>query len=71
MRSLLSLQLSIVCLAAQPILNEADTGLETYLRASSNWTESTQPRSRDNRAIQDFDFEVAKSLGLTNTTSID
>ncbi|KAI0004436.1 S-2-hydroxy-acid oxidase [Xylariaceae sp. FL0662B] len=48
-------------LAAEPFLNEPDTGLETYL-LGTNWTEGEQPLLKDMRGIPDFDFAARQKL---------
>ncbi|KAI1638220.1 S-2-hydroxy-acid oxidase [Biscogniauxia mediterranea] len=47
--------------AAEPFLNEPDTGIETYLHGI-NWTEGTQPQLKDMRGIPDFDFAARQKL---------
>ncbi|KAL7622499.1 hypothetical protein AAE478_008006 [Parahypoxylon ruwenzoriense] len=47
--------------AAEPFVNEPDTGLETYL-LGTNWTEGSQPLLEDIRAIPDFDFAARQKL---------
>ncbi|KAF2645028.1 S-2-hydroxy-acid oxidase [Massarina eburnea CBS 473.64] len=48
-------------LAAEPFLNEPDTGLEVYL-SGTNWTEGSQPLLKDMRGIPDFDFAARQKL---------
>ncbi|KAI5922460.1 S-2-hydroxy-acid oxidase [Camillea tinctor] len=47
--------------AAEPFLNEPDTGMETFL-LGTNWTEGTQPQLKDIRGIPDFDFAARQKL---------
>lgn len=48
-------------LAAEPFLNEPDTGLTDYL-AGTNYTEGTLPPLKDMRAVLDFDWAARQFL---------
>ncbi|KAH8894799.1 S-2-hydroxy-acid oxidase [Thozetella sp. PMI_491] len=61
MRSIYSLTLVSAVLAAEPFLNEPDTGLETYLY-STNYTQGTQPLLKDVRGVPDFDWAARQTL---------
>lgn len=52
-------------LAAEPWLNEPDTGLVDYL-ASTNYTVGTLPLLKDMRAIPDFDWAAREHLTVSN-----
>lgn len=58
--------LAATALAAEPFLNEPDTGLETYLQQTNNWTEGTQPALKDMRGLNDFDFAARQKLSAKN-----
>ncbi|KAJ4305347.1 hypothetical protein N0V90_000878 [Kalmusia sp. IMI 367209] len=58
--------LAAFALAAEPFLNEPDTGLETYLLQTNNWTEGTQPALKDIRGLNDFDFAARQKLSTEN-----
>ena len=50
-----------VVLAAEPFLNEPDTGLVDYL-AGTNYTAGTLPPLKDMRAVLDFDWAARQFL---------
>ncbi|KAF2445028.1 S-2-hydroxy-acid oxidase [Karstenula rhodostoma CBS 690.94] len=58
--------LAATALAAEPFLNEPDTGLETFLQQSNNWTEGTLPALKDIRGFNDFDFAARQKLSTEN-----
>ncbi|KAF1974791.1 S-2-hydroxy-acid oxidase [Bimuria novae-zelandiae CBS 107.79] len=58
--------LAATALAAEPFLNEPDTGLESYLQQSNNWTEGTLPPLKDIRGLNDFDFAARQKLTTEN-----
>lgn len=53
--------LAAVAFAAEPFLNEADTGLTDYLHGT-NYTEGTLPLLKDMRAVLDFDYAARQFL---------
>lgn len=53
--------LAAVAFAAEPFLNEADTGLVDYL-LGTNYTEGTLPLLKDMRAVLDFDYAARQFL---------
>ncbi|KAI1842169.1 hypothetical protein JX266_011577 [Neoarthrinium moseri] len=63
MRPFLCINLAALALAADPWINEPDTGLEAYLY-STNYTKSSQPLLKDIRGVPDFDWAAEQSLGL-------
>ncbi|KAI0130378.1 hypothetical protein BJ170DRAFT_681830 [Xylariales sp. AK1849] len=54
-----------IALAAEPWLNEPDTGLQEYLY-TTNYTDGTQPLLKDIRGIPDFDWAAQQSLTSGN-----
>ncbi|KAH9883813.1 S-2-hydroxy-acid oxidase [Xylariomycetidae sp. FL2044] len=48
-------------IAAEPFLNEPDTGLETYL-FSTNYAEGRQPLLKDMRGLPDFEYAARQTL---------
>jgi L-lactate dehydrogenase (cytochrome) len=58
--------LAATTLATEPFLNEPDTGLETFLQQTNNWTEGTQPALKDIRGLNDFDFAARQKLSTEN-----
>ncbi|KAK9772136.1 putative FMN hydroxy acid dehydrogenase domain-containing protein [Seiridium cardinale] len=63
MRPLPYISLITAALAAEPWLNEPDTGLEDYLY-STNYTTGSLPLLQDIRGIPDFDWAAEQSLGV-------
>ncbi|CAG8955389.1 hypothetical protein HYFRA_00011373 [Hymenoscyphus fraxineus] len=63
MRSFITISsLVSAVLAAEPWLEEPDTGLVNYL-ASTNYTENSLPLLKDMRAVPDFDWAAEAYLG--------
>lgn len=58
--------LAATALAVEPFVNEPDTGLETFLQQTNNWTEGTQPALKDIRGLNDFDFAARQKLSTEN-----
>ncbi|KAK8048503.1 putative CYB2-lactate dehydrogenase cytochrome b2 [Apiospora phragmitis] len=53
--------LAAVAFAAEPWINEVDTGLTQYL-SSTNYTEGNLPLLKDMRAVMDFDYAARQFL---------
>ncbi|KAK7191498.1 hypothetical protein DPSP01_011015 [Paraphaeosphaeria sporulosa] len=58
--------LAAIALAVEPFFNEPDTGLETFLQQTNNWTEGIQPALKDIRGLNDFDFAARQKLSTEN-----
>lgn len=63
MRPFIYINLISAALAAEPWLNEPDTGMEDYL-FSTNYTEGALPLLKDIRSVPDFDWAAEQHLGL-------